>query len=142
MSGQTRSSCSAGDSHSRLPTGLLVWLSSGLRPAGHRDVDRPSLRTSVVLVKVHHAADVDLAGFAGDDAIPQAQVDVTVHVGQAAPTDVMFRASIEVPSGILTLGDPDHEDRLAVEPGRSSVQVNCTPPDDAADTVSVWLQRA
>ena len=37
MSGQTRSRCSAGSSPSGCPPGLLVWLTIGLRPAGHRD---------------------------------------------------------------------------------------------------------
>jgi hypothetical protein len=111
--------------------------------------DVPELSTALVsasstglAVKVHHAADVDLAGFKDDEVIPLAQVEVDVHVGLSAPPDTHYRGSIDVPSGVITLGDADQEDRLDVEPGRWDVQVICIPADGHADKVLMWFQRS
>jgi hypothetical protein len=46
---------------------------------------------------------------------------------------------IDVPSGVLTVGDAEHEDALELGPGRWAVQVGCS-PHDFAENVHVWLQ--
>jgi hypothetical protein len=99
-----------------------------------------SASSSGLAIKVHHAADVDLAGYSDDDVIPLAQVEVDVHVGPGAPSDVLYRGSIDVPSGVVTVGDADREDRLEVEPGQWDVQIICNPADEHAEKVLIWLQ--
>ena len=47
---------------------------------------------------------------------------------------------IDVPSGVLTLGDAEHEDVIEIGPGRWTVQVACS-PHEFAENVRVWLQR-
>ena len=106
----------------------------------------PSLTDSVVsasrfglTVKVLHAQDVDLEGFGDDEIIAPAQVEVYVRVGDRPQTDALFSGEIELPSGVLTVGDPEHEDAFEVGIGRWAVQVDCA-PREFAETVRVWLQ--
>jgi len=101
-----------------------------------------STSPSGLAIKVHHAADVDVSGYSDDEVIPPARVKVDVRVGPSAPEEVLYRGSLEVPSGVITVGDADQEDRLEVEPGRWDVQVICSPADEHADQVSMWLQRS
>jgi hypothetical protein len=90
-------------------------------------------------VKVLHAQDVGLSDADADEIVPPAQVQVVVRVGDRPPADALFRGEIDVPSGVLTVGDAEQEDALAIGPGRWAVQVDCA-PRDFADTVQVWLQ--
>ena len=111
-------------------------------------VDVPELSGSPVshapdgfVVKVRHAQDVDLDGYADDDDVPAAQVQIVIWLDQEAPGPSTFRGVIEVSSGVLTVGDADHEDALAIGAGRWSVQIDCEPPIHS-DRVTVWLRRA
>ena len=106
----------------------------------------PSLAESVVsaspsglAVKVLHAQDVDPSGFADDEVVPPAQVQVHVRVGDRPQADALFSGEIDVPSGVLTVGDAGQEDALEIGPGRWAVQVDCA-PREFAETVRVWLQ--
>jgi hypothetical protein len=92
-------------------------------------------------VKVHHAQDVDLDldGFADDDNVPPAEVQISIWLGHEAPGPGTFSGVIEVPSGVLAVGDADHQDALAIGAGRWSVQVDCEPPVHS-DRVTVWLR--
>lgn len=108
--------------------------------------DVPELTDAVVsqsehglAVKVLHAQDVDLRGFEDDEVIPPAEVQVHVLVGARPSSDALFSGVIEVPSGVLTLGDAEAEDALEIGPGRWAVQVGCS-PHDFAENVHVWLQ--
>lgn len=119
----------------------------GLILLSDRDApELPSLTESVVsasstglLVKVLHAQDVDITGYEDDEIVPPAQVQVHVRVGDRPRGDVLFAGEIEVPSGVLTLGDAEQEDTLEIGPGRWTVQVDCA-PREFAETVRVWLQ--
>ena len=66
-------------------------------------------------VKVLHAQDVDLRGFESDEVIPPAEVELEVLVGDRPRSEVLFSGVIDVPSGVLTLGDAEHEDALEIE---------------------------
>ena len=108
--------------------------------------DVPSLNDSAVsqstqglAVKVLHAQDVDLSGAGPDDVAPPAPVLVDVRIGEHPHTDVLFRGTIDVPSGVLTVGDAEQEDALEIGPGRWAVQVDCA-PRQFAQTVRIWLQ--
>ena len=106
----------------------------------------PSLTDSVVsaspsglAVKVLHAQDVDLSGFEADDIVPPAQVQVHVRVGDRPQADALFSGEIDIPSGVLTVGDAEQEDALQIGPGRWAVQVDCI-PREFAEEVRIWLQ--
>jgi len=106
----------------------------------------PSLTGSAVsqsaeglAVKVLHAQDVDLAGAGPDDVIPPPQVLIRVRIGERPHGEVLFSGVIDVPSGVLTVGDAEQEDALEIGPGRWAVQVDCA-PTEFAETVRVWLQ--
>lgn len=106
----------------------------------------PSLTDSVVsaspsglAVKVLHAQDVDLGGAEADEIVPPAQVQVHVRIGNRPPADALFSGEIDVPSGVLTVGDAEQEDTLEIGRGRWAVQVDCA-PREFAETVRVWLQ--
>jgi hypothetical protein len=108
--------------------------------------DVPELTEAVVsqsahglAVKVLHAQDVDLRGFESDEVIPPAKVEVDVLVGERPRSEVLFSGVIDVPSGVLTLGDAEHEDALEIGAGRWAVQVGCS-PHEFAENVRVWLQ--
>ncbi|HEY3562411.1 MAG TPA: hypothetical protein VGL05_33325 [Kribbella sp.] len=108
--------------------------------------DVPSLTDSVIsqsaeglAVQVLHAQDVELSGAEAGDVIPPAQVQIEVRIGEPPPAEVLFSGAIDVPSGILTVGDAEQEDALEISPGRWAVQVDCAPPE-FAETVRVWLQ--
>lgn len=72
--------------------------------------------------------------------IPPAEVQVDVLVGDRPRSEVHFSGVIDVPSGVLTLGDAEHEDAIEIGPGRWTVQVACS-PHEFAENVRVWLQR-
>ncbi len=90
-------------------------------------------------VKVLHAADVDLSGYEDHEVVPPAEVEVEIQIHERPPTDVTFHGAIEVPSGVLTVGDAEQEDALAIGAGRWAVQVDCE-PSEHAEVVRVWLQ--
>jgi hypothetical protein len=92
-------------------------------------------------LKVHHAQDVELTGFGVDASVTPAEVEISIRLGDEPPGPGTFSGVIEVPSGVLTAGDADHEDALAIGTGRWSVQVDCDPPG-YAERVTVWLRRA
>lgn len=92
-------------------------------------------------VTVLHAQDVDISGYADDDVVPPSQVRVEVNVGaRAAEDDVSFSGVIDVPSGVLTVGDADEEDALHIGAGHWAVQVDCQPPEHP-ELVRIWLHR-
>lgn len=108
-------------------------------------LDVPALTADVVsfsrtglAVKVLHAQDVDLSGY-GDDVIPPAQVQIEVIVGDGAPESQAASGVIDVPSGVLTVGDAEQEDAVEIGPGRWAVQIECAPRQNA-EKVCVWLQ--
>ncbi len=92
-------------------------------------------------VKVLHAQDVDLAGYEGDEIVPPAEVQVDIFIGDAAPGEVLFTGFIDLPSGVLTVGDAEREDALKIGAGRWAVQVDCQ-PSEFAELVRVWLRPA
>jgi hypothetical protein len=119
--------------------GLLLLLDREA-PEGPQLTDAVvSASPSALGVKVLHAQDVDLGGFEPGDVVPPAEVRVRIHVGDRPTSETLFSGSIDIPSGVLIVGDAEHEEALEVGPGRWSVQVDCSPADFAED-VQVWLQ--
>jgi hypothetical protein len=98
-----------------------------------------STGTEGLAVKVLHAQDVDLSGFDDHEVVPLALVQIEINVGAAPPGDVAFSGEIDVPSGVLSVGDAEQEDALQIGPGRWAVQVDYAPPEHA-ERVRVWLQ--
>jgi hypothetical protein len=91
-------------------------------------------------VKVLHAADTDLSGYEAHEVVPPAEVEVEILVDDQPPSDVGFHGTIDVPSGVLKVGDAEQEEALEIGAGRWAVQVDCEPPEHA-EMVRVWLQR-
>jgi hypothetical protein len=91
-------------------------------------------------VKVLHAQDVDLFGNEPVDVVPPAQVRIEMQIGDRPPGAVSFSGTIDVQSGVLTVGDADREDSLHLGAGRWAVQVDCQPLEHA-ELVFIWLQR-
>lgn len=108
-----------------------------------RELTGPPISQSLdgFVVTVRHSQDVDLDGFADDDEVPATEVQIEIRLDQAAQGPGTFSGVIEVPSGVLTVGDADHMDALAIGAGRWSVQMDCEPPIHS-DRVTVWLRRA
>ena len=92
-------------------------------------------------MKVLHAQHVDLSGFDPDEIVPPAEVRVEIHIGAGAPGDVPFSGTIDVPSGVITVGDAEQEDALEIGAGRWAVRVDYEPPEHA-ELVRVWLRPA
>ena len=95
-------------------------------------------------VVVRHGQDVDddvLEGLAPDDEVPWAEVSLEVRLGETAPDDVDGDGVVAVPTGVLTIGDADEEERFDVEPGLWRVQIALSPLQDA-ETVKIWISRA
>ena len=101
--------------------------------------DLVSQSATGLAVKVLHAQDVDLVGFEADDVIPPAQVQIEVRIGDSRPSNAVFSGVIDVPSGVLTVGDAEQEDAIEIGHGRWAVQVECAPRENA-ENVCVWLQ--
>lgn len=90
--------------------------------------------------RVRHAQDVELEGLDPDDELAPFAVSVDVAIG--SPVEPFsFAHEILIPSGVVTIGDADHEDELSVSPGRWRVTVNLE-PEDHAENVKVWLTGA
>lgn len=90
-------------------------------------------------VKVLHAQDVDLSRYGPEEIVPPAQVQVEIRIGEGASGEATFDGSIEVPSGVLTVGDAEQEEALTIGAGRWAVQVTCEPTEHA-ELVRVWLR--
>lgn len=65
------------------------------------------------------------------------QIEVTI--GYGAPESPASSGVIDVPSGVLSVGDAEQEDIVAIGPGRWAVQIECSPRENA-EKVCVWLQ--
>ena len=104
-----------------------------------RAADVVSFSRTGLAVQVLHAHDVDLSGFGDDDVIPPERVHIQVTVGNGAPESPAASGVIDVPSGVLTVGDAEHEDIVEIGPGRWAVLVECVPFENA-EKVHVWLQ--
>ena len=121
--------------------GLLLLLDRDAADVPSLDDGLVSASGSGVAVKALHAQDVDVSGYPADARVPPPQVEVRVRVEAALPpAEVCFRGEIDVPSGVLTVGDAEREDALAIGPGRWSVEVACKPREHA-EVVRAWLGR-
>lgn len=97
-----------------------------------------------VAVLVRHAQDVDddvLDGLDDDDEVPDAEVTVVVRWGAEAGRETDADGLIAVPTGLLTVGDADAEERFQLAPGTWRLQLVFDRPQDA-DRVDVWLSPA
>jgi hypothetical protein len=79
-------------------------------------------------VKVLHAQDVDLSGLEVDDVVPPAQVEIVVLISGGPPADPVFSGVIEVPSGVLTVGEAGHQDACwRSDPAAGQCRLNALP---------------
>lgn len=92
------------------------------------------------VIKVRHAEDVDLNAVSDEEDVPPAEVQIAIWVDREAPGPVSYSGVVDVPSGVLAVGDADLEDALPIGAGRWSVQIACEPPTHS-DRVTVWLRR-
>lgn len=91
------------------------------------DLDGPSpIWTSHcwVTIQVRHARLV---------AEEEADVDLAIEVRQTAAADFAYQATIDLPPGVLSIGDADGDDALRLAPGAWLMQVDLDSPDDATD---------
>ena len=88
--------------------------------------------TGAVIV-VRHAQDVDDVG----DEEP-AHVTIDVRAG-AADTPVTASKLIEVPGGVLHIGDAEHFDAIPLAPGSYQVAI-LTSPTEHAEHITIWLK--
>jgi hypothetical protein len=95
---------------------------------------------SGVAIKVLHAQDVDLGAAPSGAVMPTALVNIRIRTGVTPPPGIATAARIDVPSGVLTVGDAEQEHALEIGPGRWVVHVNCAPAE-FAETVDIWLQK-
>ncbi|MEL5955720.1 hypothetical protein AADR41_13280 [Streptomyces sp. CLV115] len=77
-----------------------------------------------VTIRVRHARLV---------AEDEADVDLVVEVRQTAAADFAYQATIDLPSGVLSVGDADSDDTLRLAPGTWLMQVDLDSPDDATN---------
>jgi hypothetical protein len=95
-------------------------------------------------VGVRHAMDVDdqvLDALDDDEEVPWVEVTVNVHWGGPSASRTDGDGLIDVPSGVVTIGDANFEDVFALPPGRWRVQLSLEPHDNA-EHVDVWLSPA
>ncbi|MBD3927215.1 hypothetical protein IEZ26_21515 [Nocardioides cavernae] len=119
--------------------GLLLLMDREASDVPALTADVVSFSRTGLAVKVLHAQDVDLSGYGGDDVSPPAQVQIEVIFGDGAPESPASSGVIDVPSGVLTVGDAELQDTVEIGPGRWAAQVECTPRENA-EKVCVWLQ--
>jgi hypothetical protein len=111
------------------------------------DPDRPvtwgsEAEAAAVLVRAGLVVDpVVLDALDEDEEVPWIEVTVSVRWGRAADRVPDAEGVVAVPSGILTLGDTDHEDVVALTPGRWRLQIGLEPLRDA-ERIDVWLTPA
>ncbi|MER8087871.1 hypothetical protein ACFVZR_38035 [Streptomyces sp. NPDC058316] len=77
-----------------------------------------------VAIRVRHARLV---------AKEEADVVLAVEVRQTAAADFAYQATIDLPSGVLSVGDADSDDALRLAPGTWLMQVDLDSPDDATN---------
>lgn len=119
--------------------GLLLVMDRDASEAPALTDDVVSFSRYGLAVKVLHAQDVDLSAYGDDDVVPPAQVQIEVLMSDAPPDSPAFSGVIDVPSGVLTVGDAEQEDAVEIGPGRWAVQIDCA-PRESAEKVCVWLQ--
>ncbi|SCF62006.1 hypothetical protein [Streptomyces sp. Ncost-T10-10d] len=77
-----------------------------------------------VTIQVRHARLV---------AKEEADVALTIEVRQTAAADFAYQATIDLPSGVLSVGDADSDEALRLAPGTWLMQVDLDSPDDATN---------
>ncbi|GAB2880345.1 hypothetical protein [Streptomyces mayteni] len=63
----------------------------------------------------------------------EADVDLVVEVRQEATAKSGYEATIDLPSGVLSIGDADGDDTIQLTPGTWLMQVDLNSPDDATE---------
>lgn len=76
-----------------------------------------------------------------DEEVPWVEVTVNVHWGSPSAGRTDSDGLIDVPSGVVTIGDANFEDVFALPPGRWRVQLSLEPHHNA-EHVDVWLSPA
>ena len=89
---------------------------------------------------VRHAQDVDLSG-GDDDEIPPFVVSVRFLPGIAQGQELSFDGVMSLLSGLMSVGDADREEVLALTPGTYRLQVEVD-PDDHPERFRVWYSPA
>ena len=78
-----------------------------------------------VVIGVQHASTAPVSeNFPSDAPIPPAEVGLRIQVRDEPVRKAMHEVSIDVPSGILNIGDADKSEDLQLRPGRWRLQIN------------------
>jgi hypothetical protein len=70
-------------------------------------------------------------GHPADMAVPLVRVELLVRVQAEPVAEARYDEVIEVPSGILNIGDANENDDVELQPGRWRMQINLDPPAEA-----------
>lgn len=95
---------------------------------------------ALVVVPVRHAQDVEFSG-RGDEEIPPFVVSVRCSPGVSQSQEMGFDGVIDLPSGLMSIGDADTEEVLTLTPGRYRLQIEVH-PNDHPERVHVWYSPA
>jgi hypothetical protein len=96
--------------------------------------------SALVGVPVRHAQDVEFSG-GDDEEIPPFLVSVSCSAGVAHGQELSFDGVISLPSGLMSIGDADREETLALTPGTYRLQIEGD-PGDHPERVHVWYSPA
>ncbi len=96
--------------------------------------------SALVVVPVRHAEDVEFSG-GDDEEIAPFVVSVCCSPGVAQDQELSFDGVISLPSGLMSIGDADREEVLALAPGTYRVQIEVD-PSDHPERVHVWYSPA
>lgn len=95
---------------------------------------------AVVVVPVRHAQDVEFSG-RDDEEIPPFVVSVCCLRGVAQSQELSFDGVVDLPSGLMSIGDADTEEILTLTPGTYRLQIEVH-PSDHPERVHVWYSPA
>ncbi len=116
--------------------GIVMLSDSKTRDIPSSPVASPFAHTPTALfVRVRHAADVEFDGADPDEVVPLCSVVVDVRVGEPADSSVDFEGTLQLPSGVLAVGDADGEELLELSPAAYRAQVRVDHPEYAENEV-------
>lgn len=114
---------------------LLADQASTELPEGPRS--RPPYVTatqSAAAIAVRHAQDVD------DLHAGPAEVTVNLYVDTAPERDPAYLGSIDIPSGVIEVGDAEETEALEIGAGHWTLQISAEPTEHP-EKISIWLNR-
>ncbi len=87
---------------------------------------------TAIFILVRHAQDIALT------AEDPAEVTITIQAGPADDVALTYEGIIQLPTGVLSVGDADDELPLNLGAGNYLMQIRLDKPD-FAETVNIWV---